>query len=146
MISNTCKYALRSMIYLALNEHKNSMIGIKQISFDLDIPRPFLSKILQQMAKHKLLISNKGPNGGFILAKPAMQIAIMDIVTIIDGPDFFENCLIGLKTCSEVLEHAHCPVHEEYAPIRTQLRTLFETKTIGHLARSISESGGTVRV
>ncbi len=134
------------MIYMALNEHKNTMIGIKQISFDLDIPRPFLSKILQQLAKQKLLVSNKGPNGGFILAKKALQISIMDIVSIIDGPDFFENCLIGLKTCRETIDHAHCPVHEEYSPIRAQLRQLFENRSIGQLARSISESGGTVRV
>ena len=134
------------MIYLALNEHKNTMIGIKQISFDLDIPKPFLSKILQQITRHKLLLSNKGPNGGFMLAKSANEISIMDIVTIVDGPDFFQNCLIGLKTCTDVETHAHCPIHEEYAPIRSQLQGLFENKTIGNLARSISESGGTVRI
>lgn len=134
------------MIYLALNEHSHMMIGIKQISFDLDIPKPFLSKILQQITRHKLLVSSKGPNGGFMLAKPANEISIMDIVSIIDGPDFFENCLIGLTTCDETQDHAHCPIHLEYAPIRNELKTLFTTKTIGNLASSISESGGTVRV
>ena len=93
------------------------MIGIKQISFDLDIPKPFLSKILQQITRHKLLLSNKGPNGGFMLAKSANEISIMDIVTIVDGPDFFQNCLIGLKTCRDVEKNAHCAIHEEYAQI-----------------------------
>ncbi len=146
MISNTCKYAVRAMIYLALNEHKNTMIGIKQISSDLDIPRPFLSKILQQITRHKLLVSNKGPNGGFMLSKPASQISLMDVVTIIDGPDFFETCLIGLKTCNDTLEHAHCPIHSDYSPIRAELKALFEEKTIGLLAVEISNSGGAVRI
>lgn len=146
MISNTCKYAIRAMIYLALNEDKNSMIGIKQIASDLDIPQPFLSKILQQITRHKLLLSNKGPNGGFMLAKPASEISLMDIVTIIDGPNFFETCIIGLNRCYETLEHAHCPIHNDFSPVRKELKNLFEKKTIGLLAVEISNSGGNVRI
>ena len=146
MISDTCKYAVRAMIYLALNEDKNSMIGIKQIASDLDIPQPFLSKILQQITKNKLLISNKGPNGGFMLAKPASEISLMDIVTIIDGPNFFNTCMIGLNTCNETLEHAQCPIHNNYSPIRRELKDLFEQKTIGLLAVEISNSRGKIRI
>ncbi|MGI6479177.1 MAG: RrF2 family transcriptional regulator [Salinivirgaceae bacterium] len=146
MISNTCKYAIRAMIYLALNEDKNSMIGIKQIASDLDIPQPFLSKILQQITRHKLLLSNKGPNGGFMLAKPASEISLMDIVTIIDGSNFFETCIIGLNRCDETLEHAHCPIHNDFSPVRKELKNLFEKKTIGLLAVEISNSGGNIRI
>ena len=146
MISNTCKYAIRAMIYLALNEDKNSMIGIKQIASDLDIPQPFLSKILQQITRHKLLLSNKGPNGGFMLAKPASEISLMDIVTIIDGPNFFNSCIIGLNSCDETHEHAHCPIHNNYSPVRKELKNLFEQKTIGLLAIEISNSGGNIRI
>ena len=59
----------RAMIYLALNADTEGKIGIKKISGDLKIPSPFLAKILQVLAKHKLLSSTKGPNGGFRLAK-----------------------------------------------------------------------------
>lgn len=144
MISNTCKYAIRAMTYLALNEHKNTMLGIKQIASDLEIPRPFLSKILQQIAKQKLLISTRGPNGGFMLAKPATQITLMDIVTIIDGANYFETCLMSMKQCSDIQTNLHCPIHNEHAPIKAELKTLFQNKTIGQLASEISNSGGTI--
>ena len=62
MLSNTSKYAIRAVIYLALFAGKEKKIGIKQISTDLSIPTPFLGKILQTLAKHKLLSSTKGPH------------------------------------------------------------------------------------
>ena len=64
MLSNTCKYALRALIYLAKFSKEEKMIGIKKISEDLNLSSPFLGKILQNLVKQKLLVSTKGPNGG----------------------------------------------------------------------------------
>lgn len=61
MLSNTCKYALRALIYLANFSKENKMIGIKVISEDLKLSSPFLGKILQNLVKQKLLISTKVP-------------------------------------------------------------------------------------
>jgi DNA-binding IscR family transcriptional regulator len=47
MLSNTCKYAIRALIYLGKNSADGTKIGIKKISNDLGIPTPFLGKILQ---------------------------------------------------------------------------------------------------
>ena len=46
MLSNTCKYAIRAVIYIALNGENNRKIGIKEISKELDLPTAFLGKIL----------------------------------------------------------------------------------------------------
>jgi Rrf2 family protein len=138
MLSNTSKYAIRAVIYLALNGKNDSKIGIKQISKDLEIPTPFLGKILQSLAKHKLLASTKGPHGGFSLGRKAHDISLMDIVEIIDGLDSFNMCVLGLKTCTE--SEAYCPVHSNYSGIREQLKTLFETENIGLLVEKIRTS------
>ena len=69
MLSNTCKYALRALIYLGKFSEENSRIGIKKIAEDLSLSSPFLGKILQNLVKQKLLVSTKGPNGGFALGK-----------------------------------------------------------------------------
>lgn len=131
MLSNTCKYAIRAVIYLAVNGEDNKKIGIKQISKDLDIPTPFLGKILQSLAKQKLLSSTKGPHGGFGLGKGTADIALIDIVEIIDGKDLFTNCLIGLESCQSNHDKGHCcPVHDQYASIKKQLYDFFSTETI----------------
>lgn len=137
MFSNTCKYAVRACIYLALNNHQNEKIGIKKISEELKIPTPFLGKILQVLAKNKILASTKGPNGGFSLNKPASKVSLMDIVKIIDGDDPFDTCVISLASC--VTEEKHCAIHENYYKIREEIKNLFGSQTIEEMAEHIKK-------
>lgn len=55
MLSNTCKYAIRALIYLGRYSKNGEKIGIKKIAGDLGMPTPFLGKILQNLVKHKIL-------------------------------------------------------------------------------------------
>jgi|AMQJ01.1.fsa_nt_gi Rrf2 family protein len=145
MLSNTCKYGIRAVIYIALNDGEEKKIGLKEISKELDIPAPFLGKILQILAKNKLLNSTKGPNGGFSLRKPAEEISLLNIVEIIDGLDLFTNCLIGLRTCSSSKhDEVQCPVHSKYEPISKQIYNLFDSETIENLAQAIKASEGKI--
>ena len=144
MLSNTCKYAIRSVIYLALTGGEKK-IGIKKISKELNIPTPFLGKILQTLAKNKMLLSTKGPNGGFSLAKPASEISLLSIIEIIDGLDLFKECLIGLRSCSATAhDDVQCPIHHKYWPISKQIYDLFNTETIENFADEIKASDGKI--
>jgi DNA-binding IscR family transcriptional regulator len=81
--------------------------------------------------KQKILVSTKGPNGGFGLGKKADEISLYTIVKIVDGEDFFTNCLIGLQPCSTHDEHERpCPVHGRFSPIRDQLHQFYQETTI----------------
>lgn len=138
MLSNTSKYAIRAVIYLALYADEEKKIGIKQISKDLNIPTPFLGKILQTLAKHKLLSSTKGPHGGFGLGKPANDIYLVDIVDIIDGQDIFKKCLIRLEDCTEK-KSEQCSLHDKYLEIRKSLLNLFQHEKISELVDEIKQ-------
>lgn len=139
MLSNTCKYAVRALIYLGKFSEDGAKIGIKKISSDLLIPTPFLGKILQNLVKQKILVSTKGPNGGFGLGKKASEISLYEIVRIVDGEDFFRNCLIGMQPCAT---HANnekpCPVHGKFGPIRAQLLLFYQETTIAGILGDIS--------
>jgi Rrf2 family transcriptional regulator, iron-sulfur cluster assembly transcription factor len=138
MISNTCKYGLRAVIYIALNSNGDEKIGIKKISEDLNLPGPFLGKIMQLLAKHKILHSIKGPNGGFSLAKPAEEITLYDIVKIIDGVDIFNECIIGVKICENNPSHEElCPFHEKSHHVRDELKHVFQSQTVGDFANGV---------
>ncbi|MCW3785167.1 RrF2 family transcriptional regulator [Plebeiibacterium sediminum] len=140
MLSNTCKYAVRSVIYLALNNEEDKKIGIKKISEDLDIPTPFLGKILQQLVKQKMLLSTKGPHGGFSIGKNPADITLLDIVKIIDGMDMFEMCLIGMNTCKAAhAQQLPCPVHEKFCEVRAELFKLFKTETIENIVNRVDQ-------
>jgi Rrf2 family iron-sulfur cluster assembly transcriptional regulator len=138
MLSNTCKYAVRAAIYLALNADKTSKIGIKKISTDLSIPSPFLAKILQVLAKHRIFSSTKGPNGGFGLLKDPNKITLYDIIVIFDGSDLFEKCLISMRLCNETSNP--CSMHETYNSIRDETKVMFKEKTIGVLANEMRKN------
>lgn len=135
MLSNTCKYAIRALIYLGkFSDGKETKIGIKKISSDLDIPSPFLGKILQNLVKQKVLISTKGPNGGFGLGKPKSEISLYEIVSIIDGEDFFKNCLISMEPCSTHHENGQpCPVHNSFSEVRGKLSTFYSETTLAKI-------------
>lgn len=140
MLSNTCKYAIRAVVFIAINQKDNKKIGIKRIAEDMGLPLPFLGKILQLLAKKGVLASTKGPHGGFSLAKPADEIAFIDIVDIIDGKDVFENCLLGLEICKhDPTKKAICPLHPHSDPIRKNLFKLFSEQTLGNAADNLKE-------
>ena len=140
MLSNTCKYAIRALIYLGKYDGEETKINIKKIAGDLDIPTPFLSKILQNLAKQKILNSTKGPSGGFGLAKKPEEIVLYDIVSIIDGEGFFKNCLINLDPCSTHRKKGKlCPAHNRFSEVREQLSTFYSETTIAMIIEDMSD-------
>jgi Rrf2 family iron-sulfur cluster assembly transcriptional regulator len=136
MLSNSCRYAIRAVVYLASQPLSNGKTGIRKISGDLELPPPFLAKILMQLAKYKILTSSKGPHGGFSLSKDPKKITLLDIVNIIDGNDVFTNCVMHNGSCECVeKDKKHCPLHEDYEKTRIELYKLFSKKTIYDLVK-----------
>ena len=56
------------------------------ISEEYGIPLEYLFNILQQMVKANILLSKRGPTGGFTLARPAKEISLLEIIEAVDGP------------------------------------------------------------
>lgn len=141
MLSSSCKYGIRALIYLAGQPAGNGKTGIKQISRDLDLPTPYLAKILQQLVRQKILNSTKGPHGGFSLKKDPGGISLLDIVKTIDGDTLFDNCIIHNSTCTCVdRDKDPCPVHDEYAGLREELIKIFSTTTLIDLVKKAGSS------
>lgn len=135
MFSRSCEYALQSILYIALHSKNGQAVGLKDISESQDIPLHFLSKILQQLVKHKLLRSTKGPRGGFALNVPAHELRLLMIVRVIDGLDIFDRCGIGLKQCSD---KTPCPVHFEYKEVKNKIRDLLDKKSLLELCEDVA--------
>lgn len=141
MLSNSCRYGIRAVIYLASQPKTAGKTGIKQISSDLDLPTPFLAKILQDLAKQKILLSSKGPHGGFSLMKDPRKIKLIDIVKAIDGEELFTNCVIHNGPCGGKRNHKkYCSLHDDYEIIRHEIRQMFRKKTIYDLVQASENS------
>ena len=118
---------------------------LKKIAEDLDIPSPFLGKILQTLTKRKVLASTKGPNGGFGINDSTKEVSLMQIVRIIDGDELFDRCLISNKTCSEQNEKP-CSMHKHYDKIRQEIKVLFSDHSIGALAEEFNSADGKIEI
>ena len=140
MFSKSCQYALQAILYIALHSKNQSAIGLKDIAGSQKIPIHFLSKILQNLVKHKILTSTKGPNGGFTLNKSPDRLKLIKIVEIVDGLDIFDLCGIGLKACSD---KTPCPIHFEYKMVKNKTKELLSSKTLTQLCQDV-ENGQSI--
>lgn len=141
MFSRSCQYALQAVLYITLHGGNNGAVKIKDISESQDIPIHFLGKILQILVKHKVLISIKGPNGGFALGVKSEDISLLEIVSTVDGLDIFDQCGIGFKVCSD---DQPCPVHNEFKDVKAKIKALLENKTIAELCEDVKNGKSVV--
>jgi DNA-binding IscR family transcriptional regulator len=77
-----------------------------------------LAKLLQDLAKWKVITSAKGPNGGFYLTEKNKNAALINVVEKIDGLDKFDSCVLGLSECNP---NNPCPIHFSIAPFKDKL-------------------------
>ncbi len=138
MFSKTCKYGLRAVLYLATHAHGSKKLGVKEIAEALDVPGPFLAKLMQQLSRAQIISSAKGPNGGFYMSDKNMAANLRQVVECIDGPEVFSSCIMGLPTCSSANP---CPLHEKAIIYRHSLLDLVERQSISALAQRIEEAG-----
>ncbi len=137
MLTNATKIAIRAMLYLAMFSDETKKFGVKHIAETLQIPKPFLSKLLQKLKKSNIVSSTKGPRGGFYLNKLNAKKSVWDIIVCIDNPERFDHCFLGLAKCSD---ENPCPVHFTVAPFKKKIMRDFKDKTIVTLANEIKSS------
>lgn len=135
LFSRQCEYAIQGILYLALKP-PDKMTSIKELTRRLDIPYHFLAKILQRLAATGLLISTKGPHGGFALGKAAKDITLFDIVKAIDGTEFMETCVLGFPKCSGINP---CSVHPRWGGVRDEIYRMLVGKNIAEMAKEMKK-------
>jgi Rrf2 family transcriptional regulator, iron-sulfur cluster assembly transcription factor len=144
MLSATCKYGIRAVIFIASRPDQKINTGLKQISDELRIPQPYLAKILQVLSRKKILHSSKGPHGGFYLLIPAAKLTLMDIIEAIDGGDFFDSCYVTGEKCSfDKPDKGVCILHNDLRKEKDNLAKFFSSKTIGDLANQVTRNPDT---
>ena len=134
MFSKACKYGIRAVLYLAVKSSEETKLGVREIAEELDVPKPFLAKILQQLSRHNLISSSKGTGGGFYLSPEDRETTLRDIIECIDGEDMFSACILGLPVCSS---ENPCPLHAKALMYRQGVADLVANNTIDDFAAKI---------
>lgn len=143
MFSNSSKYALRAVLYLALYSNANKKLVVKDFYKEIEVPKAYLSKLLQELARHQLISSTRGPKGGFYLSKENLSCSLWDIISTIDNKKKLRSCLLKIEKCDEL--HP-CAIHHLIAPSRSELIKSLERKTIEKMMLDMRQQGNNLKV
>lgn len=134
MISKTSGYAIRGLVYLALKSSDLHKVGIHELADELNVPQPFLGKIMQGLVRRDIISSTKGPNGGFFINERTLTTPIINVVDAIDGLGIFRRCFLGLPECNS---EKQCPLHHYVIGFRDSLQHSLETLTVQTLVSDV---------
>ena len=127
MISNSAKYAIKAIIYLGLHSSKSKKILTREMFEEIQVSESYLAKILQELARHGIISSTKGRNGGFYLSEKNLENSLMDIVRVVDGDQSVDSCLLGISNCN--LENP-CALHDTVGKGKSEFNRKLENALI----------------
>jgi len=137
LFSRASEYAIRAILYVAVNGRDAQPIRVQVIAQALHIPGPSLAKVVQNLTRLGFLASHKGPRGGVTLAQPAAELTLLDVVEAVEGHDLTERCIIGVPGCSE--RGTHCPLHEQWQGIRAQMIDLLGAQSVEVVVQAMKD-------
>jgi Rrf2 family protein len=128
-VSAKADYAVRAATELAGTGEE--WLTAETIASRQEIPMPFLQKILHELRVAGLVASQRGPDGGHRLARPANQVSVADVLRAVEGP------LAAVRgTAPESLHYRGVaePLQEVWIALRTNMREVLEGVTLADLA------------
>lgn len=131
IFSKKCELGVQAALYLSILD-KDVCISAKQISEELNVPREFVSKVLQLLRPSGIVGSKKGKSGGFYLQKDSKKIRLIDIVKALDGLETFNKCALGFPDCSP---SKPCPVHDKWGKLREETLRMLSEETLYELRK-----------
>lgn len=127
MFSQTSEYALRVIVYLASLDNKPATI--RQIADATRTPEGYLAKVLRNLALSELVRSQRGPQGGSMLARPGNQITVYDVIQAVDPIQRITTCPLGIRGHGVNL----CPLHRRLDQAIAMVEEAFKSTTIAEL-------------
>ncbi len=141
IFSKKCELALQAVLFLSIKP-KDEFLSARDISKELQLPKEFISKVLQKLTETGIVGSKKGKTGGFFLAKDPSEIRLIQIVETIDGLGVFEKCVLGFPGCSP---DNPCPLHNKWGHLRDEAFKMLTEFTLAELKDSAEKKIGNLK-
>jgi len=127
MFSQTVEYALRAVIHLA--HEAPAARTTAQIAEATRVPKDYLSKILQNLAKKGILQTQRGVGGGISLTKSPHEVTILDVVNAVEPIERFHTCPLKLPNHGTHL----CPLHKRMDAAMALVEDAFRNSTLAEV-------------
>jgi len=127
VISQTAEYALRAMVQMA--GQPDQAHTTRDIAEATRVPVPYLSKVLQALARGGLIASQRGIHGGFTLVRPPADLSVYEVIQAVDPFQRIRTCPLGLEAHGEHL----CPLHRRLDDAMAVVEQSFKDSTLADL-------------
>lgn len=128
IVSKTTSYALKTLSFMARDPQK--IFSAICLFEALDIPQPYLKRLLTDLSKKGFIKSHKGRSGGFYFSRDINNIYVSEIIEAVEGMDSFNSCIFGNSLCSP---DNVCPMHDNWEKMKDQLHSTLTTTSLGDL-------------
>ncbi len=135
MFSQTVEYALRAAVDLASRGDVSATVA--EVAERTRVPRPYLAKVLQRLARAGIVTSRRGVSGGVTLARPANRVTILEVMNAVEPVGRIATCPLGLPTHGPRL----CPLHRRLDDALAAVEAAFAGTTLADLAGTPSDAG-----
>lgn len=130
-ISAKTDYAIRAAVEMATRSPNGELVKAEAVAEAQHIPPRFLLTILSELRRAGLVVSRRGQDGGYRLARPADETSLADIIRAIDGP--LAN-VAGVRPEELRPEGSAAPLREVWISVRSSLRAVLEHVTVADVS------------
>lgn len=127
-------YSVRAVLDIA--NHNGARRKSREIAEEMDIPSRYLPQILANLVEHGLLTAEAGPTGGYLLARPADDISLLNVVEAAEGPIRLDECVLRGGPCDW---ETSCPIHVPWSRAISALTAQLAATTFGELTLHCAE-------
>jgi Rrf2 family protein len=118
-------------IHFIASHGDEAAVSAKRIAEEFHIPPERLAKILQRLAKKKLIAGHNGPKGGYVLTRPPSQITVGQVVRALEGPLSVVSCMTSHDDCPQF---ARCNLRGPVQKIQAGITHVLDSMTLAELA------------
>jgi Rrf2 family transcriptional regulator, cysteine metabolism repressor len=130
-ISTKGEYGIRAMLYIAMHGDDRPVTS-HEIAQHQGIPEPYLRQILALLSKDRLIHSNRGPQGGHGLGRPAAQISLRDVLITLEGQTTAIDQILALP-CTIDVGTEHCAIREVFLEVKQAIERILASTTLEEL-------------
>jgi Rrf2 family protein len=123
-------YGLMAIHYIAAHGDEGA-VSAKRIAEEFHIPQERLAKILQRLAKKKLIESHNGPKGGYVLTRAPQEITVGQVVRALEGPVRIVSCMADSDDCPQF---SRCNLRRPVQKIQASISHVLDAMTLAELA------------
>ena len=141
-ISTKGEYGIRAMLYIAMHADHGPVTS-HEIARHQGIPEPYLRQILALLSKERLILSNRGPQGGHVLCRPATQISLRQILLTLEGQTTPIDQILSLP-CTIDVGPEHCAIREIFLEVKEAVDRILSSISLADMAsrqREILDQG-----